>query len=245
MNELERLSPLILFFFCPCAFSVAGVLLITISVKNNKAPLLWVFIPFGMAIIFTAVFSIVIVYEPSGFVRFMISASTMMGSIIAGIIATVYIVRSWHHRRSVMVFYIISCVFALISSVFGIKSSNVLINKCEILHEETGNAIAVAISNYYNDKNNFPENLSELVPLYIDNSTIKTCFKLAAVLYPREYGGYTYMKCSPKIAEFYIQEMNLPEVWLQSYHVYHLDEHEWYLTKRSSEWAEMPLCPQE
>jgi hypothetical protein len=227
-------------FICPGTFLLGGIFILANSTKKDRY--LWVLIPIGLAILFTIMFFLAIVYDSGGTIRFVQIVSLTMAFFLSFlIVANMGVYQRHSFDGNFLTSFFISCLLTITSGGAGVLGSNIIISKCENFHVEVGNIIVNSLEDYYSDRKAYPNNLSELIPQYLHENSIKTCFsiRLGVDDLSSQLEGFYYKKCSAGITQLII-----PEMGTRHFHIYDLNDKQWFKSRGNTpeEWGRVTSC---
>jgi hypothetical protein len=218
---------LMVIFLYPAILLIGGILLTARFAQNNELSRRWALIPSILIIVFVTVFFLLVVYDSGGFLRFIFTGALVIVTGLSIVIAIVQGVRYRHSfERNTLALYLLSTFLVIISSGIGFLGSNVMIGQCENFHLKTGNIIVNSLENYYSDNKQYPNNLSELVPNYINRGSISTCYSLRLSqgnFSTPQFDGFHYKKCALGTTR-----LSIPEMGSGQFHIYDLSDKQWY-----------------
>jgi hypothetical protein len=219
---------LIIIFLTPATLLVGGVLLLAFSIKKNRISHYVFIIPILLFFIFVLLYFFLVVFDSSGFIRFIFTGAVIISTILS---VSAAIIQFFYYRqklkRNVLSIFFISALFVATSGILGRLASGIIIAQCEHYHIATGDIIVRSLESYYNDNKVYPNNFLELLPKYISKDSVKTCYSIPFGqnnLSPTQFEGFYYKKCSQGTTELII-----PEMGAGGYHVYDLNEKTWYI----------------
>jgi hypothetical protein len=232
---------LLVLFLGPSLFLVGAILIIANLAKKDRLSHQWVSIPIGLGIIFATIFLFSVVSDPSGLIRFILVGSLIIAAVLAVLSAIVQGLRQKRYfGHNALIFYCVGSFLIPISSGVGVFASNIMIDKCEDFHLEIGNTIVNSLESYYSDKKEYPDNLSELIPHYIPDDSINTCYSFGLTdSSALQFGGFHYKKCSSGITQ-----LSIPEMGTGHFHIYDLNDKKWSISEGDTleEWSRVTLC---
>lgn len=219
-------------------------MLIASSAKTGRLLHLWVSVPVVLGIVFASIFFFAVLYDTSGLLKFILTGSLTLGLILSVFIAIVQGVRQrYHFGRNTLIIYFVGCFLVQISSGIGMLGSNIIVDQCETFHLEVGNTIVKSLESYYSDRKEYPNSLSELIPQYLQENSVKTCFSIRLDWdnLSSHLDGFYYKKCSSGVTQ-----LSIPEMGTGHFHIYDLDDKQWFTSGGDTleEWGRVTLCPQ-
>jgi hypothetical protein len=219
---------LILIFLFPVTLLLGGLLLLALLVRKNGISNHGLLIPILLFFTFVIIYFLLVVFDSSGFIRFIFTLAVVLATILSVMVAIAQIVHyGKKQNRHNSAIFIISAVFIVTSGVTGRLASGIITTQCEEYHLVVGDVIVHSLENYYSDNKVYPNNLLELIPKYINRDSIKTCYSVRfwqENLSLTEFEGFYYKKCLQGRTELIIPGMGSGE-----YDVYDLSEKTWYV----------------
>lgn len=195
-------------------------------IVEDHAPFLLI-IPFSLIFIFIAANFLVVAADYSGFFRFIFSTFWACWIMLASIMVFFQV---WQGRKTVnrkkLLSFTFGAILVMSSYGFGLLGSQMIFNRCESSHIETGEVIINSIEDYYADNHRYPESLMELQPEYLSTESIHSCYDWGNFINRSSaWGpGFHYKKCKDGTVM-----LGIPVMGKVLFHQYYLDDKEWSL----------------
>lgn len=219
---------LIIIFLIPAILLVGGIFLLAFYIKKNRVSSNVLIIPIVLFFIFVLIYFFLVVFDSSGFTRFIFTGAVIISTIFSISVAIIhffcYIQKL---KRNILSIFVTCALFITTSGIVGRLASGIIIAQCELYHIAAGDIIIRSLESYYKDADVYPNNLLELIPTYISKGSIRTCYSFQFWqnnLSPAQFEGFYYKKCSQGTTELIIPGMGSGE-----YHVYDLNAKTWYI----------------